>query len=100
MMGKEMIIYKDRCMMKYALSGVIKYMSLHVLPIYGSPVLHERYKTALNKASFQKGCINFEKTEQIPLDIMKQLIIDCSKIDLVKIREEYLKTKKEEKKKK
>jgi len=100
MMGKEMIIYKDRGMMKYALSGVIKYMSLHLLPIYGSLVLHARYKTALNKASFQKGCINFENAEQIPLDIMKQLIIDCSKIDLVKIREEYLKTKKEEKKKK
>lgn len=100
MMGKEMIIYKDRCMMKYALSGVIKYMSLHLLPIYGSPVLHEKYKTLLDKASFQKGCINFENAEQMPLDIVKQLITDCAKIDLVKIREEYLKKKKEEKKKK
>jgi len=100
MMGKEMIIYKDRGMMKYALSGVIKYMSLHVLPIYGAPVLHDKYKTLLDKASFQKGCINFENAEQMPLDIVKQLITDCAKIDLVKIREDYLKKKKEDKKKK
>jgi len=87
-------------MMKYALSGVIKYMSLHVLPIYGAPVLHDKYKTLLDKANFQKGCINFENAEQMPLDKVKQLITDCAKIDLVKIREDYLKKKKEDKKKK
>lgn len=98
MMGKEMIVYKDRGMMKYALASVKNYMSLHVLPMYGAAALYSKYQSLLPNASFQKGCINFEKAEQMPLDIVKQLIADCSSIDLVKIREDYLKTKNKSKK--
>ncbi|MBS1600262.1 MAG: hypothetical protein JST75_18685 [Bacteroidetes bacterium] len=94
MMGKEMIVYKDRGMMKYALASVKNYMSLHVLPIYGSSELNSKYKSLLNTASFQKGCINFESEEQMPSKIVRQLIGDCAKIDLVKIREDYLKGRK------
>jgi hypothetical protein len=94
MMGKEMIIYKGNGMMKYGLSSVKNYMSLHVLPIYMNPVLHAKYEPLLNKASFQKGCINFDKAEQMPLQILKDLITDCSKIDLLKIRQEQLAKKK------
>jgi glycine/serine hydroxymethyltransferase len=94
MMGKEMIIYKSYGVMKYGLAGVKNYMSLHVLPIYGSKTLYEKYRSLLNKANFQKGCINFDIAEKMPLDILRQLISDCSKVDLKKIREEYLKEKK------
>jgi hypothetical protein len=94
MMGKEMIIYKCKGMMKYALSSVKNHMSLHVLPIYGSDKLHSKYKALLNKAVFQKGCINFENEDNMPIDIVQKLIEDCSPIDLVKIREDYLKQKK------
>jgi len=94
MMGKEMIMYKANGSMKYALSGVKNYMSFHVLPIYGSKPLYEKYKVLLSNAKFQKGCINFDSREQMPLDVVRQLIADCSKIDLAKIREEYLKQKK------
>ena len=69
-------------------------MSLHVLPIYGSAVLYEKYKNLLKTANFQKGCINFKSEGDMPLEILKQLIHDCSKIDLLKIREEYIKSKK------
>jgi hypothetical protein len=100
MMGIEMIMYKDRGMMKYALASVKKYMSLHVLPIYGSPDLHARYKALLDKASFQKGCINFTDKEQMPPDIARSLIADCSTIDLIKIRADYLASKKTKKPKK
>jgi hypothetical protein len=94
MMGKEMIVYKGRGLMKYGLASGKNYMSLHVLPIYGSPALHTKYKTLLNKANFQKGCINFDTEDKMPLDIVKKLIEDCSLIDLIKIREDYLKMKK------
>ena len=94
MMGKEMIIYKSYGVMKYGLAGVKNYMSLHVLPIYGSKTLYEKYRSLLNKANFQKGCINFDTVEKMPLDIVGQLISDCSKVDLKKIREDYLKEKK------
>jgi hypothetical protein len=100
MMGKEMIVYKHRGMMKYALASVQKYMSLHVLPMYGSPVIYERYKALLPKAAFQKGCINFTGADEMPLEIVQQLITDCAPIDLIKIREAQLAERKQKAKKK
>ena len=94
MMGKEMIVYKAAGIFKYGLSSVKTYMSLHVMPIYASPVLYARYKNLLNTANFQKGCINFKNENEMPVDILKKLIEDCSKIDLRKIKEDYIKSKK------
>jgi hypothetical protein len=94
MMGKEMIVYKGKGLMKYGLASVKNYMSLHLMPIYGSNTLYSKYKTRLNKANFQKGCINFDNEDKMPLDIVQQLIKDCSAIDLVKIKEDYSKQKK------
>jgi len=95
MMGKEMIMYKAKGMMKYALSGVKNYMSLHCLPMYGSPVLFNKFKAILPAANFQKGCINFTTAEQMPLNIVKQLFAACAPMDLVKMREDYLQQKKQ-----
>lgn len=94
MMGKEMIIYNAPGTFKYGLASVKNYMSLHVLPMYGHPPLYEKYKALLDKAAFQKGCINFKHADEMPLKIVGQLMADCAKIDLKKIREEYLKSKK------
>ena len=35
MMGKAMILYKERGYFKYGLSSVKNYMSMHIMPIYG-----------------------------------------------------------------
>lgn len=94
MMGKEMIVYKGKGVMKYGLSGVKNYMSLHVMPIYGSNTLHSKYKSLLPLANFQKGCINFKDENEMPVEIVKELIIDCSSLDLAKMKEEYLKSRK------
>jgi hypothetical protein len=94
MMGKEMIIYKGKGVMKYGLASVKNYISLHLMPIYGSNTLHSKYKTLLPLANFQKGCINFNNENEMPIEIVRELIIDCSSFDLAKMREEYLKSKK------
>jgi hypothetical protein len=88
MMGKEMIIYKTSGIFKYGLSSVKDYMSLHIMPIYGSSKLHSKYEKLLNKAKFQKGCINFKNAEEMPLDVVTKLIDDCSKVDLQEIKKE------------
>lgn len=93
MMRSEMIVYKSSGLMKYALAGMKKYISLHLLPIYGSSELYSKYKGLLPKANFQKGCINFNSEDELPMEIVKQLITDCSKIDLAKIKEDYQKEK-------
>lgn len=94
MMGKEMIVYKGKGYMKYGLSGGKNYMSLHAMPIYGSTALHTKYKALLPHANFQKGCINFKSQKDLPLGILNQLISDCAKIDLLEMKETYLKSKK------
>ena len=102
MMGKEMILYKGqqgKGMMKYGLSGMKNYMSLHVLPMYASPKIYNMYKTLLGKARFQKGCINFTSGGDMPLPIVQKLIFDCAPIDLLQMRNDWLQTKKEAKKK-
>jgi hypothetical protein len=94
MMGKEMILYNAPGTFKYGLSSVKNYISLHAMPIYASPAIHAKYKSLLPKANFQKGCINFRDEKEMPLEILRLLIADCSKIDLSAIREEYLKSRK------
>ena len=93
MMGKDMIIYNAPGIFKYGLASVKNYMSLHVLPMYGSTIIYEKYKGLLKDANFQKGCINFKNKDEMPLKIVKDLITDCSKIDLLAIREKQLKSK-------
>ena len=98
MMGKDMILYNAPGTFKYGLASVKEHMSLHCLPIYGDKKLYEKYEKLFSKAKLQKGCINFKNAEEAPLKIIKDLIKDCSKIDLAAIREEYLRKKKEAKK--
>ena len=90
MIGKEMIVYNASAIFKYGLSSVKNYMSLHVMPMYGSITLYSKYKAILPNAKFQKGCINFKNEEEVPLEIVRQLIHDCSGIDLLAIKESYL----------
>ena len=94
MMGKEMIIYKSSGVFKYALGNGKQHMSLHLMPIYCSPTLHEKYKKLLSNAAFQKGCINFKSAEEMPLKIVQSLIGDCAKVDIRAILEEYKNKKK------
>jgi hypothetical protein len=94
MMAKEMIIYKANGSMKYGLASVKNHMSLHLLPMYMTPKIYDKYKALLPKANFQKGCINFVSDDDMPLNIVQQLIADCAVVDLAKIRADYLQAKK------
>jgi len=85
MMGQEMILYKASGVFKYGLSSVKSHMSLHLMPIYGDSKLHSEYKKLLTKAKFQKGCINFKKENEMPLNIIRDLLKDCAKVDLIEM---------------
>jgi hypothetical protein len=87
MMGKEMILYKERGFFKYGLSSVKNHMSLHIMPIYMSSPLHAKYQKLLPQVEFQKGCINFKCAADVPLDIMEQLFADCAKVDIAAMLE-------------
>jgi hypothetical protein len=89
MMGKEMIIYKCSDIFKYGLASVKNYMSLHIMPMYGSAKIYDKYVKLLSKAKFQKGCINFKNEDEMPLDILKQLINDCAKVDMAALMAQF-----------
>ena len=48
MMGREMIIYNAPGTFKYGLASVKNHLSLHVLPMYGSPIIYDKYKALGN----------------------------------------------------
>ncbi|MDB5115935.1 MAG: hypothetical protein JWQ79_1427 [Mucilaginibacter sp.] len=87
MMGKEMILYEERCYMKYGLASTKNYMSLHCLPMYMNPSLHAKYASLLPAAKFQKGCINFMDGQDLPIVVLAELIAECSSIDIAAMLE-------------
>lgn len=87
MMGKEMILYEERGYMKYGLASTKQYMSLHCLPMYMNPALHQQFEKLLPDAKFQKGCINFKDEAGMPVAVMAKLITECSAISIAAILE-------------
>jgi hypothetical protein len=68
-LGKQMIIYKGvRDFQIWPVELEILHV-IHVMPMYGSRALHSRYAKQLNKAKFQKACINFRSGDELPLNI-------------------------------
>jgi hypothetical protein len=87
MMGKEMILYEERCYMKYGLASTKNHMSLHCLPMYMNPALHAKYASLLPAAKFQKGCINFTDGATMPSAVVTALIAECSSISIADMLE-------------
>ncbi|WPV01153.1 DUF1801 domain-containing protein [Mucilaginibacter sp. cycad4] len=87
MMGKEMILYEERSYMKYGLASTKNYMSLHCLPMYMNPALHQQFEKLLPDAKFQKGCINFKDEAAMPVAVLVRLITDCSAISIAEMLE-------------
>jgi len=43
----------------------------------------------LNNADFQKAYINFKNKDDLPQNILRELLEDCSKVDFVSIYRKY-----------
>src|SRR3984893_14807838 len=89
MMGKEMILYKEKGHFKYGLAGAGNYMTMHLMPIYGGSPLHSKYLSLLPDAKFQKGCINFRAATDVPLPIVRRLLADCARVSIASMMEQY-----------
>lgn len=87
MMGKEMILYEERGVMKYGLASAKAYMSLHCLPMYMNPALHQQFEKLLPDAKFQKGCINFKDESEMAAAALATLIAACSGISIADMLE-------------
>lgn len=87
MMSKNMILYEERCVMKYGLASVRAYMSFHCLPMYMDQLLHTKYESLLPGAKFQKGCINFATGDALPTGILAGLVKECAVINIADVLE-------------
>ncbi|WP_183562223.1 DUF1801 domain-containing protein [Mucilaginibacter sp. SP1R1] len=87
MMSKEMILYEDRGYMKYGLASTKQHLSLHCLPMYMNPALHQQFEKLAQDAKFQKGCINFKDETELPVTVMAKLVAECSAIDIAAMLE-------------
>jgi glycine/serine hydroxymethyltransferase len=88
MMGKEMILYKEKGYFKYGLASAKNYMSLHIMPIYGGSPLHEKYQKLLPSARFQKGCLNFKRSADVPLETIRKLFAECARVSIAAMLEQ------------
>ena len=93
LMGKDTILYEQRCFMKYGLTNAKNHMSLHCLPMYMNPALHKKYEGLLLSAKFQKGCINFMNAGEMPVKIVAALITECSLVNIAEMLENRKKKK-------
>lgn len=93
MMGKEMILYEERCYMKYGLASAKQYMSLHCMPMYMNPALYQQFEKLLPDAQFQKGCINFKNEAELPAGVLAKVIANCSSVNIAEVLENRKKKK-------
>ncbi|GAB2875644.1 DUF1801 domain-containing protein [Hymenobacter ruber] len=54
------------------------YLSLHLVPMYLMPELQEQLAAAAPKLKMGKGCVNFSKIEELPMEALTELIASTS----------------------
>lgn len=72
--GKDMYV---------GLANQKNYLSLHLVPMYLTPELQEQLAAAAPKLKMGKGCVNFNKMEELPLEALAELIAATSLADYV-----------------
>jgi Domain of unknown function (DU1801) len=63
-----------------ALSSRKNYISLYVLCTDEGGYIAEQYADRLPKASIGKSCIRFKRTDDIDLDVLRELLADAGRI--------------------
>lgn len=63
--------------MYVALANQKNYLTLHLIPIYIFPELKAKLDNSGKKLKGGKGCINFLSAEELPLEIIAQVVGSC-----------------------
>jgi Domain of unknown function (DU1801) len=70
--------YNGQPMMLAALASPRSYLTLHLMPVYGSKVLEKKlrdgFKAAGKKLDIGKACIHFQKADDLALDVIGEII--------------------------
>lgn len=79
--GPKFLEFRAGPEMCIALANQKSHLSLHLVPMYLMPNLREQLTAAAPKLKMGKGCVNFKKTEELPLDALAQVIAATSLVD-------------------
>lgn len=74
--------YNGRPLWYAALAAPKSYLTLHLMPVYGSPVLLERLKQGFQRAGKKldigKACIRYDRADELALDAIGEVIASVS----------------------
>lgn len=57
-----------------ALANQKNYISLHLIPLYVFPEMKAKFDEVAGNLKCGKGCINFKRAEDLPLDVIGEII--------------------------
>ena len=77
-----------------ALASQKNYLSLHLVPIYVYPELRAKLDAGGKRLKCGKGCINFRRAEELPLEVIGEVIRANSAADYVEKMRSVRKSKK------
>lgn len=68
------LIFKAGDQQYVALANQKSYISLHLIPLYIFPELQAKLDASGKNLKCGKGCINFKRAEELPLDVIAEII--------------------------
>lgn len=72
--GAKYLTVKAESEWYVALANQKNYISLHLIPIYVFPELREKLYASGKKIKGGKGCINFLRADDLPLDVLGEIV--------------------------
>jgi hypothetical protein len=67
-----------------ALASQKNYISLYLMPLYAYPELKAKLDAGGKKLRCGKGCINFKRAEELPLDVIGEIVGATEAADYLK----------------
>lgn len=64
-----------------ALANQKNYISLYLTPLYVFPRLKAKLDSSGRKLKCGKGCVSFKKAEDLPLEVIGEIVVNCPRFD-------------------
>lgn len=93
--------YNGQPLSLLALASQKNYMTLYLNSVYGNPAteewFRERFAASGRKLKMGKSCVYFKKLEDLPLDLIAEVVAKTSKDEFLRTYKHALKTPRNEK---
>jgi hypothetical protein len=91
MSTKNTLNYNQEGVFKYGLAKTKDHFSFHSMVMYAYPEIADYIKSKTKGLKFQKGCINFPKAEDFPLETFREMLKLSADKDFSPVLQRYKK---------